>query len=114
VPLKSSLNTVDQPDGGPGTAATWAGVTGAAGAAKAEEDDAAAPVSAMTGATMATARTPLGRHLVARLHLRMTRSDMPGMPGLLNPLRGFWIGKKLSYCKWNVTVRFRRVNQDGR
>src|ERR1700728_1961844 len=61
APLKSSLKTVDQPDGGPGTAAGAAATAGAAlaaGAARAVADDAAAAVSAMTGAMTASAMTP--------------------------------------------------------
>src|SRR5277367_3493581 len=75
-PLKSSLKTVDQPLGGPGTAAEAM----AAGTARA--------ATTMAGATRASASLPLGRHLVARSRIRMTRCDMPGIPGLLTPLPG--------------------------
>ena len=75
-PLKSSLKTVDQPDGGPGTAADAM----AAGTAR--------PATTMAGAMRASASLPLGRHLVARSRIRMTRCDMPGIPGLLTPLPG--------------------------
>src|SRR5215469_13443021 len=68
APLKSSLNTVDQPDGGPGTAA------------RAEAAGTVATVSAITGATMANAASrPLGRHRVARLRARITYCDIPGI-----------------------------------
>src|ERR1700728_3431011 len=55
-PVKSSLKTVDHPDGGAGTAAGDARA-GDAWAAKAEAVGAMAAVSAMTGAMMASART---------------------------------------------------------
>src|ERR1700727_2933860 len=76
-PLKSSLKTVDQPDGGPGTAADAM----AAGTAR--------PATTMAGAIRASASLPLGRHLVARSRILMTRCDMPGIPGPLTPLPGF-------------------------
>ena len=81
-PLKSSLKTVDQPDGGPGTAA------GAATEVAAASDDAAGTVAAattITGAMSASARLPLGRHLVARLLIRVTRRNIPGISRSPNP-----------------------------
>src|SRR5277367_3820496 len=70
VPLKSSLKTVDQPDGGPGTvagsatAAAEAAAEMVAGAAAAEAAGTAAAATTITGAMMASASLPLGRHLV--------------------------------------------------
>jgi hypothetical protein len=68
APLKSSLKTVDHPDGAPGTAAD------------AETAGTMAAANAMAGATMASASTPLGRHLMARWRIRMTRFELPGIP----------------------------------
>ena len=48
----------------------------------------ARPATTMAGAMSASASLPLGRHLVARSRIRMTRCDMPGIPGLLTPLPG--------------------------
>ncbi len=114
APLKSSLNTVDQPEGGPGTAAgtAMARVAGAAGAATAEADGARAAVSAITGAMTTRARAPLKRHLVARFHARTARCDLPGMPGLLNPAPGLKIGN-FPIFNQNVTLRFCRVNRNN-
>jgi hypothetical protein len=89
-PLKSSLKTVDQPAGGPGTAATAAtdaGAAGPAGAARAEAAGTVAAASAITGAMMRNASPPLGRHLMARSRTLMTHCDLPAYPGLLNPLQ---------------------------
>jgi hypothetical protein len=116
APLKSSLKTVDQPDGGPGTAAGAAAVADAAwaaGAARAEADGTVAAVSAITGAMMASARTPLGRQLVARLLTRVARCDVPGMPGLLNPLLRV-VDRKFPIDNRNVTLLFHRVNHNNR
>src|SRR5579863_1116236 len=82
APLKSSLKTVDHPEGGPGTvagAATAAADVAAAGAASAEAAGTVAPVTAMTGAMIASASPSLRRHLVARLQIPVTCSDTPGM-----------------------------------
>ena len=78
APLKSSLKTVDQPDGGPGTAA-GAAAAAAGDAARAEAAGTVAPVTTMTGTMMASASPPFMRHLVARLQIPVTRSDMPGI-----------------------------------
>jgi hypothetical protein len=91
--LKSSLKTVDQPDGGAGTVAGASADLDAVGLTVAARDEllgTVAAASAITGAMMANASVslPLGRHLVARLLIRVTRFDMPGIPGLLTPLLG--------------------------
>jgi len=81
-PLKSSLKTVDQPDGGPGTASGAAFKADAAGAtvlASAGAVGIMAAATATTGAMMASVSPPLRRHLVACLPIRMTRWDMPGI-----------------------------------
>jgi len=109
-PLKSSLKTVDQPDGGPGTAAAAAA---AAGAASAEAAGTVAPVTAMTGTMMASASPPLRRHLVARLQITVTRSDTPGMYPTPNA-RSKGSNRKPSYLLRNVTSRLPCVNNPDR
>ena len=111
APLKSSLKTVDQPDGGPGTAAGAATAPGVPWRRRDVRHLAA--TTAMAGAMMASASPPLGRHLVARSRIRMTRCEMPGIPGLLTPLPGCTNGK-FPICNVNVTTRFRYVNRNDR
>jgi hypothetical protein len=90
APVKSSLKTVDQPDGGAGTAAGATAEVAAAVFIKAAEDEAPCDVAATTAtadtiAAKASASPPLRRHLAARLRLRVMRCDLPGIPGLLTP-----------------------------
>jgi hypothetical protein len=91
APLKSSLKTVDQPDGAPGTAAGASAEVAASGRtwpASAVVPCVVAVTRAVTAARAASAsvRPTLGRHLVARLPVRVTRRGMPGIPGLLTSL----------------------------
>src|SRR5215471_10695066 len=79
-PLKSSLKTVDQPDGGPGTAAgaaRRAGAAGTAGAARADAAGTVAAARAMTGVMMANASLRLRPQLTACLLRCTTRCDTP-------------------------------------
>jgi hypothetical protein len=65
----------------------------------AASDDAAGTVTAATtiaGAMIASASLPRKRHLLARLPIRVTRPDMPGIPGLLTPLLEP-VDRKISY-----------------
>src|SRR5690349_1802958 len=102
APLKSSLNTVDQPDGGAGTAlgaasapravavarADCAGAAAcAAGAAAAEAAGSVAVANAATGAAMVSARLRRpGRHrCLADLTACGVWNEMPGMTSLPTP-----------------------------
>jgi hypothetical protein len=98
-PLKSSLKTVDHPDGGAGTAAGAAVVRAAADGATApvaaladEPEGSAAAITARTDPAIATASSlPLGRQALERLppwRLRSCRtcSDTPAISRPPNPL----------------------------
>ena len=102
-PLKSSLKTVDQPDGAPGTVAgfTTAGAAFAAGAARAEADGAMAAVNAMTGAMMASASTPRSA-IEWRAYPYVLRVAICQACPASSPLLGL-INRKLSYSYRNVT-----------
>ena len=92
APLKSSLKTVDQPDGGPGTAAGAAATAGPRplpGRREPRRSGAVAAASAITGAMMASASPPRGRHLVARSTIRMTRLRYARHARPPYPLQGF-------------------------
>src|SRR5271170_1394859 len=115
VPLKSSLNTVDQPDGGPGTAAGAACAACAAGAATAEAAGSVAAVKATTGVTIANAKArPPGRQrCMARLRACGTCGDMPVMCRPPYPAPGPKLIGKFPIRELKVTVSSWSVNRKG-
>src|SRR6202041_3030940 len=133
APLKSSLNTVDQPDGGAGTAsgavsapgaesavnptcpADVTTAVGAVDAATAEAAGSVAAVNATTGATIMrdTARPPGRQRSMARLKACGTCGDMLVMSR--SPLSRSWAKQigKFPICYLNVTSCFGSVNGTG-
>ena len=86
APSKSSLKMVDQPDGGPGTAA------GAATAAEVAGSVAAAKAATGTATVTATLRAPDGHRRVADLMAGGTCNEKLVMTSLPHPAP--WAGNK--------------------